>query len=67
MSSVAQEVFNNDDLRRYIFTFYNQYREPTQSCSIKIKNFFYDCITNIQFKLFTFIFYSARAPILSRL
>ena len=67
MSSAAQEVFDNDDLRRYIYTFYNEYREPTQSCSIKIKHFFDDCITNIQFKIFTFIFYSVRAPILSRL
>lgn len=67
MSIVAKEVFDNDDLRRYIFTFYNEYREPTQSCYTKIKFFFDDCIINIQFKLFTFIFYSARAPILSRL
>ena len=67
MSSAAQTVFHNDDLRRYIFTFYNKYREPRQCCSIKIKNFFNTCITNIEFKIFVFIFYSVRAPILSRL
>jgi len=67
MSSAAQTVFDNDDLRRYIFTFYNEYKESRQSCSIKIKHFFDDCITNIQFKLYILIFYSVRAPILSRL
>lgn len=67
MSLAAQKVFDNDYLRRYIFTFYSDYKEPSQTCSIKIKKFFDDCITNIQFKLVTFIFYNVRTPILSRL
>ena len=67
MSLAAQKVFDNDYLRRYIFTFYSDYREPRQSCSIKIKKFFNDCITNIEFKLYTLIFYTVRAPVLNRL
>lgn len=67
MSLSAQKVFDNDYLRRYIFTFYSDCKEPSQSCFIKIKNFFNHCITNIEFKLFTFIFYTVRAPVLNRL
>lgn len=67
MSLAAQKVFDNDYLRRYIFSFYSDYKEPSQTCSIKIKNFFDNCITNIEFKLFAFIFYTVRAPVLNRL
>ena len=38
MSLSAQKVFDNDYLRRYIFTFYSDYKEPS-NCFIKIKNF----------------------------
>ena len=67
MSLAAQQVFDNDYLRRYIFTFHDDYQKPKKKCLTNIKNFFNNCITNIEFKLFTFIFYTVRAPVLNRL
>ena len=67
MSLAAQQVFDNDYLRRYIFTFHDDYQKPKKKCLTNIKNFFNSCITNIQLKIFIDIFHNIRLPISSRL
>ena len=66
MSLVAKKVFENDDLRRYIFAFYNDFQKPKLKCFTKIKIFFNVCFMYIEYQLFICFFF-IRAPVLTRL